>query len=155
MKNANQIITSLQYKPQFHKILEYRCINKLKSSLLITIRNYIKKGYIKNNKLFFIIGATLDKHDINNTISLIKTILNSPMLLKSEKFFECMDVKIDDVIFYVDHKPKKDTPLYLTDSYKLKYKERATGDIKIDIRDKKLKELSQTILDIIKENNDT
>jgi len=77
------------------------------------------------------------------------------MLLKSEKFFECMDVKIDDVIFYVDHKPKKDTPLYLTDSYKLKYKERATGDIKIDIRDKKLKELSQTILDIIKENNDT
>ncbi len=155
MKNASQIITSLQYKPQFYKILEYRCINKLKSSLLITIQNYIKKGYIKNNKLFFIVGATLDKHDINNTISLIKGILNSPMLLESENFFECLDVQIDDVVFYVDHKPKKNISLYSSNSYKLTYTERATGNIKINIRDKKLKELSQNILNIIKAKHDT
>ncbi len=155
MKNASQIITTLQNKPQFDKILEYRCINKLKSSLLITIGNYIKKGYIHNNKLFFVLGATLDKHDIENNISLLKGILNSSMLLESERFFECKDIQIDDIIFYVDHKPKPKVKLHNTQTHESTYIERATGNIEVNIHDKKLNELVNSILDIIKAKHDS
>ena len=53
MKNANQIINTLQHKPQFSKLLSYRCIDKL---------------------------------DIDNIINTIKLILNSPVILESQKF---------------------------------------------------------------------
>ncbi len=155
MKNASQIITSIQYKPQYHKLLEHKCIHRLKSSLLVSIQNYIKYGYIKNNILVFVVGATLDKHDIAKTVEMIKLILQSPMLLESENFFECLDTQIDDVRFQVDHKPRTDVKLHLSSSHQLLYKERATGNIKIDIKDKKLNELSQSILNIIKAKNDS
>ena len=155
MKNASQIITSIQYKPQYHKLLEHKCINKLKSSLLLSVQNYIKYGYIKNNKLFFVMSATLNKLDVDSNINIIKTILKSPMILESEKFMECLDFEIDDVVFYVDHKPKSKVKLYTTDSEQVQYKERATGSIDIPIKDEKLKELAQNILEIIKAKNDT
>lgn len=155
MKNASQIITSLQYKPQYQKLLEQKCIHRLKSSLLLSIQNYIKKGYIKNNKLIFIVGATLDKHDINKTVDLIKTILSSSMLLESEKFCDCLDIQIDDVEFYVDHKPQKKLNLYTTTAHKSTYKEQATGNINVDIKDEKLKELATNILEIIKAKNES
>ena len=154
MKNATQIITSIQYKPQYSKLLEHKCIHRLKSSLLASIQNYIKYGYIKNNILTYVVGATLDKHDIKNTVEMIKLILQSPMLLESENFFECLDVQIDDVRFVVDHKPKQIVKLHSTDSYKLLYKERATGDIEVNIKDKKLNELSLSIMKIIKAKHD-
>ena len=152
MKNASQIITSLQYKPQYKKLLEQKCINRLKSSLLLSIQNYIKKGYIKNNKLIFIVGATLDRHDIKKTVDLIKTILGSSMLLESEKFCECLDIQIDDVEFYVDHKPEKKPSLYTTTAHKSTYKEQATGNIHVDMKDKKLKELAENILETIRKH---
>jgi hypothetical protein len=155
MKNATQIITSLQYKPQYHKLLEQKCVNRLKSSFLLSIQNYIKYGYIRGNKLTFVVGATLNKHDIAKTIEIVKTILNSPMLLESDKFCECLDIQIDDVEFKVDHKPKKTYNLYSTKSDKSTYKERATGDIEVDIKDEKLKKLAKSILDIIKAKHDS
>ena len=155
MKNANQIITSLQYKPQYHKLLEHKCINKLKSSLLLSVQNYIKYGYIKNNILFFVMSATLNKLDVNNNINTIKTILKSPMILKSEKFIECLDFQIDDIVFYVDHKPKSKVKLYSSDSQNVTYKERATGNLHVDIKDEKLNELAKSILEIIKATNES
>jgi len=155
MKNANQIITSLQYKPQYHKLLEHKCINKLKSSLLLSVQKYIKYGYIKNNKLFFVISATLNKLDVDNNINTIKMILNSPMILESEKFLECLDFQIDDIAFYVDHKPQNKIQLHSSDSQNAIYEERATGNIDVNIKDEKLKELSISILKIIKASNDS
>ena len=152
MKNANQIISYLQSKPQFSKLVEYRCINRLKSSLLLSIQNYIKKGYIKNNKLFFILKAKLNRHDEEKTIEMLKTILNSPMILKSEKFLECENIKIDDVVFYVDNKPQSKSTLHEVKTHTQTYPERASGDIDVDIKDEKLNSLVQSIQKIIKTN---
>ena len=155
MKNASQIITTIQYKPQYHKLLEHKCIDKLKSSLLLSVQNYIKYGYIKNNKLFFVISATLNKLDINNNINTIKMILNSPMILESEKFLECLDFQIDDVVFYVDHKPKQKLQLHQTHSADATYAERASGSLHVEMQDEKLQKLADEILNIIKATNDS
>ena len=155
MKNASDIITSIQYKPQYKKLLGYKCIDKLKNSLLLSIQNYVKNVYIKNKILFFKMSATLNKHDLNNAIDTLKMILDSPMILKSQKFIECADIEIDDVVFFVDHKPKTNYKLYEGDSKKIVYKERASGGINVDIEDEKLKELAESIQAIIKNYNDS
>lgn len=77
-------------------------------------------------------------------------VLNSPMILQSERFMECNSTDIEDVIVYIDHKPKTPLYLYTTQTDKLKYLERASGNVKIEIEDKKLQELMQSIQDIIK-----
>jgi hypothetical protein len=155
MKNANQIITSLQYKPQFKKILHHKCINKLLSIILPSIRKSVKYGYINKNIFYITIAATLSKYDKDNIINTIKMVLNSKMIIESEQFFECMDINIEDVVVYVDHKPKFDFTPYSTDSHKIHYFERATGTLEINIKDEKLKQLAKSIQQIIKDQNDT
>lgn len=156
MKNASQIITSIQYKPQFKKILDYKCINKLISILLPSIRKSIKHGYIHKNIFYITIHASLNKYDKDNIINTIKMVLNSKIILQEKGFLECSDIKIDDVIVYVDHKPKLKAQLHTTQTHNLTYVEQATGDIDINIKDKKLHDLAASIQELIKkENNDT
>jgi hypothetical protein len=152
MKNASQIITSIQYKPQFRRVLEHKCTKKLRSTPLKHIRNYIKNVYIKNNILKFELGANLNRHDLESAKETIKMILGSKMLLESQQFIECNDVQIDDVEFYVNNNPKKIPPLHVGNKEEAKYKERASGEIDVDIHDKELKKLAQSILEIIKRN---
>jgi hypothetical protein len=150
MKNAQDIITSIQYKPQFKKILHYKCISKLMDTILPAIRRSVKHGYINKNTLYITITSALNKYDKDNIIKTIKTVLNSKMILQSERFVACNEINIEDVIVYVDHKPKMATNLYRTDVDKLTYFERASGDIEINIKDPKLNNLAQSIQDIIK-----
>lgn len=152
MKNASQIINTLQYKPQFSKLLEHKCIHRLKSSLLLSIQNNIKYGYIKNNTLYFVLTTRLNKLDLDNIINTIKMILNSPMILESEKFCECLGMGIEDVKIYTDPKPQKKFNATDATSHLQTYPERASGDIKIEIEDEKLNKLAQSILEIIKAN---
>ena len=149
MKNASQIINTLQYKPQFSKLLTYKCIHKLKSSLLLSIQNNIKYGYIKNQTLYFVLTTSLNKLDIDNIINTIKMILNSPMIIESEKFCECLGIEISDVKIYTDPKPKKRFAPFTTLAHNLTYPERASGEINIDISDTKLNKLAKSIQDII------
>jgi len=151
MKNVSQILTSLQHKPQYYKILQHRCIKRLTSALLLNIQNSIKYSYIKNDKLYIVISATLNKYDKDNIINTIKMILNSPMILESEKFVECLDIRVEDVIVYTDHKPKIDFKPYKTLSHILTYHERASGNIEVNIKDKKLDKIVKEIQNIIKE----
>ena len=155
MKNASQIINSLQYKPQYKKILEHKCIKRLSSALMLSIQRNIKFGYFKNNILFFTISATLDKYDKDNIINTIKMILNSPMILNSEKFIECQDIKIEDIKVYVDHKPKYNFIPFTTNTHDIQYFERAKGDFNTTVQDAKLQELLEEIQTIIKAHNDT
>jgi hypothetical protein len=150
MKNAGQIITTLQHKPQFSKLIESSCIKRLKSSLLPSIQHNIKYGYIKNNTLYFVLTTRLNKLDIDSIINTIKMILNSPMILESDSFLECLDIKIDDVKIYTDPKPQKKFKLFTTQAHQQKYSERATGNLQVLIKDEKLNQLAQTILEIIK-----
>jgi len=150
MKNASQIITSIQYQPQYKKILHHKCINRLISILLPTIQRNIKHSFINKNILHITISAALNKYDKDNIINTIKMVLNSKMILESEKFYECKNIPIDDVIVYVSHTPKTNFEPFSTNAHKLTYFERASGEIEIDIQDEKLKALVQSIQDIIK-----
>lgn len=153
MKTTQDILTSIQHKPQFKKILHYKCIDKLLSTILPAIRRNIKHGYINKNVFYIIITAALNKYDKDNIIKTIKGVLNSPMILKSEHFLECDEINIEDVIVYIDHKPKITTDLHITSTHKIIYTERASGNIQIDIKDAKLHALAQKIQDIIKKEN--
>jgi len=153
MKNASQIITTIQYKPQYKRILQHKCVQKLKSVMLPTIQRSIKYGYIKESKLHFVISSTLNKYDKDNIINTIKMILNGKMIEKNENLFECIGENIEDVIVKVDHKPVFDYQPYTTNAHKLRYFEQASGNIPITIKDEKLHALAQEIQNIIKENH--
>ena len=150
MKNASQIINTLQHKPQFSKLLSYKCIDKLKSSLLFSVQKNIKYGYVKNATLYFVLTTRLNKLDIDNIINTIKLILNSPMILESQKFVECLDMNIEDVKIFTDPTPQKKFSAFTTTAHLETYRERATGEINVDIKDEKLNRLAQSILQIIK-----
>jgi hypothetical protein len=155
MKNASQIINSIQYKPQYKKILEHKCIARLISALMLSVQRNIKYGYFKNSILFLTISATLDKYDKDNIINTIKMILNSPMILNSDKFMECQGINIEDIKVYVDHKPKHKFKPYLSNTHNLQYFERSQGDFQIDMKDEKLQALFEEIQTIIKEKHES
>lgn len=150
MKNAAEIICNLQNVPRFHRVLESKCIQKLKSSLLFTVQNSIKSAYIKNETLFFVISAGLHKRDLDNIISTIKSILNSKMIMESQNFVECLDVKISDVVCFKDYKPVQEIELYGGNSHAQAYQERATGSAAVEIKDEKLSAIALEIQNIIK-----
>lgn len=154
MKNASQIITTIQYKPQYKRILQHKCVQKLKSIMLPAIQKSIKYGYIKESKLHFVISSTLNKYDKDNIINTIKMVLNGNMIEKNENLVECIDADIEDVIVKVDHKPIYEYKPYVTNAHKLTYHEQASGDIKVEMQDAKLQALAQEIQDIIKKERD-
>jgi hypothetical protein len=150
MKNASQIITSIQYKPQFKKVLDYKCISKLISIILPSLQKSIKHGFIHKNIFYITITASLNKYDKDNIINTIKMVLNSKMILEEKGFVECNNIEIDDIIVYVDHKPKIPANLHMTNAHTLTYHERASGNIEINIKDKKLNSLAKEIQEMIK-----
>lgn len=153
MKNASQIITTIQYKPQYKRILQHKCVQKLRSIMLPAIQRNIKYGYIKDSTIYFVISSALNKYDKDNIINTIKLVLNGNMIKKNENLFECIDTNIEDVVVKVDHKPVYDFKPHTTDAHKICYFERASGDIPIKIHDEKLNKLAQEIQNIIKENH--
>jgi len=153
MKNSSQIINIIQYKPQYKRILQHKCVQKLKSVMLPTIQKSIKYGYIKESKLHFVISSTLNKYDKDNIINTIKMILNGNMIEKNENLVECIDAHITDVIVKVDHRPLYEFKPYTTNADKLTYFEQASGEIKVEISDLKLRKLAQDIQNIIKERH--
>ncbi len=155
MKNVGQIIRSIQYQPQYKRILQHQCVQKLKSVMLPQIQKYIKYGYIKGTTLHFVTASTLNKYDKDNIINTIKLILNSGMIQKNANLFECLDENIEDVIVKTDHKPINNFKPYTTSSHTLKYFEQSNGTFSTDLQDEKLSTLAQEIQSIIKENNDT
>jgi len=151
MKNASQILTTIQYKPQYKRILQHKCVQKLKSIMLPAIQKSIKYGYIKDSKLHFVISSTLNKYDKDNIINTIKMILNGNMIAQNENLLECIDENIEDVIVKVDHRPVVDFKPYMTDAHQVRYFEQGSGTIEVEIEDEKLRAVAQEIQNIIKE----
>lgn len=77
------------------------------------------------------------------------------MIMESQNFTECLDLKIKDVVCFVDHKPKIELKPYASNQGKTTYKERATGNIELDIADPKLRELTMSIMGIIKAKHES
>ena len=147
MKNASNIINSLQNKPQFSKLSKYKCIHKIQSIFSPPLQKMIKFAYIKNNTLFFVLNHPGAKQEFDNNIQSIKSAL------KFHTPSECIEENIKDIKAFVTHTPSLHVELKPKEIET--YKERATGNFKIAVHDDKLKELIQSIQNIIKENNDT
>ncbi len=142
MKNASQIITSIQNKPQFSKLSKYKCIKRIESTFIPALQKMIKFSYIKNDTLFFVLSHPAGKQEIDNNIQNIKSALKFHMPQ------ECSDTVINDIKAFVTHTPvKKAVPAQKQD---ITYKERATGDFNINIHDEKLNSLVKSIQTIIK-----
>lgn len=150
MKNATQIITTLQNKPQFSKLKKFKCIDKIQSMFMPSFTKFVKFAYFQNNTLFFVLNHNAGKQEFNNQVKNIKSVLNfhTPQ--------ECEDATITDIKAFVTHSPLKKQELKkIPRQY---YKERASGEVSVHIHDEKLHSLVQSIQEIIKkkkENNDT
>ncbi len=148
MKNSAQIITSIQNRPQFSKLCKYSCIKKIQSLFSPALQKMIKFAYFKNDILFFVLNHPGAKQEFDNNIQNIKSALN---FVQPD---ECMDILVTDIKAFVTNKPIKDSKLFKTNSAQI-YKERASGDIEVNIEDEKLNKLAKSIQDIIKAKKET
>ena len=151
MKNAAQIIDSIQSKPQFSRLFSHKCMQRVKSMFTPPVQKMINFTYIKNRTLFFVFNHPVGKQEFDNNIQSIKSAL---------KFYmppECVEEDeplFNDIKAFVTHTPRK---LHNeTKETKQVYKERSSGDFEIPIQDEKLHALALSIQKIIKEmqNND-
>lgn len=143
MKNASQIINSIQSKPQFSKLSKYKCIQRIQNIFTPALQRMIKFSYIKNDTLFFVLNHPAGKQEFDNNIQSIKSALN----LHTPD--ECKDTKIDDIKAFVTHTPTKPVQIEKIKE-DIRYPERASGDFKIDISDDRLSSLVKSIQNIIK-----
>jgi len=151
MKSSSDILNSLQNKPQFSKLSRYKCIHKIQSAFSEPLQRMIKFAYIKNSILFFVLNHPGAKQEFDNNIQSIKSAL------KFHTPTECSNETIADIKAFVTHTPalhvKKTED---TQQKELQtYEERANGNFKIPIHDKRLKALIYSIRQIIKDKNDT
>ncbi len=146
MKNASQIINSIQNKPQFSKLSKYKCIKRIESIFIPALQKMIKFSYIKNDILFFVLSHPGGKQEFDNNIESIKSAL------KFYKPEECSETVINDIKAFVTHTPIK--PAITAQKKELRYMERATGDFPINIHDEKLNSLVKSIQKIIKDVNE-
>ncbi len=142
MKNATQIITSLQNKPQFSKLHKFACIEKIQSMFMPSFTRFVKFTYFQNNTLFFVLNHNAGKQEFDKAVENIKSALN---------FYtpdECQGIKIENIKAFVTHSPRKKTPeVKIARQY---YKERASGNLHVDIKDERLNTLVKSIQNIIK-----
>lgn len=142
MKNATDILKNLQSQPQFSKLTHYGCINKIISLFSPPLQRMIKFAYIKKATLFFVLNHPGAKQEFDNSIDSIKSAL---------KFVtppECEGVIFHDIKAFVTHTPTPKTPPKTPTVEH--YKERASGDLDVTIKDEKLRALVRSIFTIIK-----
>ncbi|MCF6340875.1 MAG: hypothetical protein L3J10_09045 [Sulfurimonas sp.] len=151
MKNASQIINSLQYKPQFSKLSYFKCIKTIQSMFTPPVQKMINFAYIKNKTLFFVFNHPVGKQEFDNSIQSIKSALNFHL---PDECRECEKSLFDDIKAFVTHTPKKKLS---EENKKVEYfyKERASGELEVNIKDKKLNSLVRSIQEIIKDKNDS
>ena len=114
---------------------------------IIPVQKMINFSYIKNETLFFVFNHPAGKQEFDNSIQSIKSALNSHMPE------ECQDTSFKDIKAFVTHTPKKE-PIQL-ELKRESYKERASGEVKVNIQDEKLNSLVRSIQKIIKEKNES
>ena len=147
MKNTSDILNSLQNKPQFSKLSDYKCIEKIQSLFSLPLQKMIKFAYIKNKTLFFVLNHPGAKQEFDNNIDSIKSALkfcNPP---------ECSHETLINIKAFVTHTPIKE---FAPIAPKIEsYPERAKGKFSINIHDEKLHFLAESIQKIIKDKNAT
>ncbi|OHE06922.1 MAG: hypothetical protein A3G74_02675 [Sulfurimonas sp. RIFCSPLOWO2_12_FULL_34_6] len=145
MKNAAQIINSIQNRPQFSKLSYYKCIKIVQSMFTAPVQKMINFAYIKNKTLFLVFNHPVGKQEFDNNIHSIKSALKFYMPLECKENDEKL---FDDIRAFVTHTPKKEIPDFI--ETKQIYTERSSGNFEINVQDEKLNSLIKSIQDIIK-----
>jgi hypothetical protein len=152
MKTAQEIVRSIQVQPQFKKLQQYQCIEKILAVFLPSLHRFFEFGYIKNKTLFFVLNHNAGKQEFDNNIKMIKDVLNHA------KPQECLGVEFHDMKAFVTYKARKKTSSVAVENNTAPmYKERAKGEFTYEFfRDERLISIAQEIQKIIKKNqNDT
>ncbi len=145
MKTAQDIVKSLQIQPQFKKLQNYQCIDKVLSMFLPSLHRFVEFGYIKNGVLFFVLNHNAGKQEFDNSIKMIKDVLNHA------KPRECLGVEFEDIRVFVTHKQKKRSSKKVKIFTSACYKERSNGMFDVDVfGDERLRNVAKEIRDIIK-----
>lgn len=148
MKNASDIIKTIQNQPQFSKLSHFQCIKKIQSLFNLPLQKMVKFAYVKNQTLFFVLNHPGAKQEFDNNIQSIKSAL---------KFVtppECEALYIADIRAFVTHTPNiRQQNLYIKTDTAPSYPERASGDLPVRIHDEKLNGLVRSIFEIIKEKH--
>ncbi len=145
MKKAQEIISSLQSQPQFRKLRSSRCIEKVLSMFLPTVRRFVEFGYIKNGTLFVVLNHGAGKQEFDNSIKMIKDVL------KSVSIEECSDVHFSDIKAFVTHKPRRRRKEAIQTGTIPMYEERSKGEFDTTIiHDEELRAVAEEIKEIIK-----
>ncbi len=148
MKNANQILSSLQNKPQFSKLSQFRCIQKIQELFPLHLQNMILYGYFKNGVLNFVLSHPWAKQEFDIIIQSIKTPLRQ---LPPQN---CSAINITDIRAYVSFKPHKEDTLHTGCSSNERYKERANAEFINNIEDTKLHTIVEDIRKILHDKHD-
>lgn len=148
MKNANQIISSLQSKPQFSKLSQFHCIKKIQELFPIHLQKMIVYGYIKNNILNFVLSHPWAKQEFDIIIQSIKTPL------KQIPPLECKGLSFNDIRAYVSFKPYKDESLHNGSSTDARFVERSHAEFTNSVTDKRLYDVIEDIRKILNDTQD-
>jgi len=109
----------------------------------------IKFAHFKNDILFFVLNHPDTKQELDNNIQNIKSALN---FVQPD---ECKEISVTDTRVFATNKPIKKITLFENYSIREVYKERASGNIEVTIKDGKLNKLVKSIQDITKAKNDS
>jgi len=148
MKNAHDIINSLQNRPQFSKLSRFKCIDRIRLSFSPPLQKMIKFAYIKNSTLFFVLNHPGAKQEFDNNIQSIKSAL------KYVQPQECKGLDLKDIKAFVTHTPREENQTVEIKEAE-HYKERATGAFQITTKDEKLRNIFESIKEIIHEHHES
>ena len=148
MKNANQIVSSLQSKPQFSKLSKIRCIKKIQELFPMHLQKMIVYGYFKNNTLNFVLSHPWAKQEFDIIIQSIKTPL------KQMPPLECKDAAFTDIRAYVSFKPYKDETLHEGSSTHETFPERSHAEFVNSAQDERLYNVIEDIRKILNDRQD-
>ncbi len=145
MKTVNQIISHIISKPQFKKITQKKCFDKVVKLLPPHLKNAVLFTYTKNQTLFFVLNHPGLKMEFHYKVNFLKTLLKQVKTIDPS----CHDMQdISDIKFFVSNKPREKKKI----QKKLFYKELSNANFKILTKNKKLQKLFLQIKDEISSN---
>ncbi len=149
MKSVNQIISHIVSKPQFKKISQKRCFDKVVKLLPPYLQKAVMFTYTKNQTLFFVLNHPGLKMEFHYKVNLIKSLLKE---LKTTHL-DCKDMQdIRQIKAFVSNKTIQNRP---KQTKKYSYKELSNANFKILTNNKKLKNLFLEIQKVIKDAKTT
>ena len=98
MKNSSQILSKLQHQPQFSKLAQFTCLDRIQSLFPPHLQRLVAYSYLRNHIIYFVLKHPGAKQEFDIIIESIKTPL------KQITPPECQGLEFFDIRAYVSHK---------------------------------------------------